>query len=89
MNRTERATLGVLLDQLWATRNGAGNASCPVLCPHQRELIAAAMRIVAGSTDGPNLPPPTDQQQHLTKFVGFPGWQANLRRHISNWRGRP
>lgn len=60
MNHRDRETLGVLLDQLWSTRNGRlGDLPTPagMLTPTQRDLIAAAMRIVAG-TEGPDLPNP-------------------------------
>jgi hypothetical protein len=65
MNHRDRETLGNLLDQLWATRNGHRERKSGIvefetgaLTMHQRELLAAAMRIVAGNTEGSELPDP-------------------------------
>jgi hypothetical protein len=60
MNHRDRETLGQLLDHLWDGRRGDRTA-IPTprgeLTPQQRDYLAAAMRIVAG-TEGPNLPNP-------------------------------
>ncbi|KAI4247431.1 MAG: hypothetical protein L6R40_001379 [Gallowayella cf. fulva] len=60
MNHHDRQTLAVILDQLWEARNGTGTVigdRIGVFSNRQRELLAAAMRIVAG-TEGPELPDP-------------------------------
>lgn len=61
MNHRDRQALEQLLEQLWRSRQGVQDTTNPrrgYLTGHQLELLAAAMRIVAGSTNGPNLPPP-------------------------------
>jgi hypothetical protein len=65
MNHRDRQTLGTLLDQLWDTRDGHKQRKSGIvefdtgkLTSHQRQLLAAAMRIVDGTTDGSELPDP-------------------------------
>jgi hypothetical protein len=61
VNARDRATLGALLDQLWDTRMGVSagpNKRSGWLTRQQRELLAAAMRIVDGTTEGSELPDP-------------------------------
>jgi hypothetical protein len=67
MNRSEQATLEVLLNKLWDSRDGKPVKISGItvekygqLRPDQLELLAAAMRIVASTTNGPNIPPPPD-----------------------------
>jgi hypothetical protein len=61
MNHRDRRTLQELLEKLWRSRQGIRGTETHrsgYMTGNQCELIAAAMRIVAGSTNGPNLPPP-------------------------------
>jgi hypothetical protein len=80
MNHRDRQALQELLEKLWATRDyrvrfaGSGQMTA-----YQQELLAAAMRIVAGSTNGPNLPPPF---VHITN-PEHPDYQRNLEARIA------
>lgn len=85
MNHNDRQTLGTLLDQLWATRNQRTHGISEGLDTHQRELLAAAMLIVAGGPNDSALPNPWPTSDE--RWTARPPYneQPRWRDRLLNW----
>jgi hypothetical protein len=90
MNHRDRQTLGVTLDKLWDSRDGTGSQigdRIGVMSNQQRELLAAAMRIVAG-TPGPDLPDPWPTPNQLGEPRHGYTEPTRLRDRLLSWLSR-